>query len=64
VAHPKITLERSGKAITAKCGQCDREITESDKRLAVQKMIGHLAGSHRKDLTALLNGDINVIDNT
>lgn len=64
MAHPKIILTKHGDKVTATCGLCKHPITKPDKKTAVQNMIGHLAGRHREDLTALLSGEVTVVDNT
>lgn len=64
MARSKITLTREGREITATCAVCGHEITKADKKLAIEHMIGHLAGRHRQDIASLLAGNVTIVDNT
>jgi len=60
----KITLERKDQNYVATCGDCKHEVSKADKKLTIQTMIGHLAGRHKGDISALLSGDIDIDDRT
>lgn len=60
----KMTVERDGKNFAATCDKCQHEVVKATKKLAVQTMIGHFAGRHKGDISALLSGDITIDDRT
>lgn len=60
----KMTVERDGKNFAATCEICQHEVVKATKKLAVQTMIGHFAGRHKGNITALLAGDVIINDRT